>query len=104
MELELQNADGGKELLRGGVKENKILEKVRFYYTPKAACEGEELLALEAESGWELFNEADAAKWSAVATFFARDLAQRLADEGMDVTVELSAATGEEPRKRMDER
>ena len=33
------------------------------------------------------FNEADAAKWSAVATFFARDLAQRLADEGMDVTV-----------------
>lgn len=87
MELELQNADGGKELLRGGVKENKILEKVRFYYTPKAACEGEELLALEAESGWELFNEADAAKWSAVATFFARDLAQRLADEGMDVTV-----------------
>lgn len=87
MELELQNADGGKELLRGGVKENNILEKIRFYYTPKVACEGEELLAREEESRWELFNEADAAKWSAVGTFFARDLAQRLADAGTDVTV-----------------
>lgn len=87
MELELQNADGGRELLRGGIKENKILERVRFYYTPKVAYVGGELFRQEAASRWELFGEKEAAKWSAAGVFFAKYLAEKLTEAGDDVTV-----------------
>lgn len=64
MELELQNAEEGAEILKEGISES-----VRFYYTPKQAYKGEEYESELAKSHWELFNEADAAKWSAVGVF-----------------------------------
>ena len=98
MELELQNAEGGKELLALGrqqadtrKREGKvasesetagILEKVRYYYTPKQAYKGADFEEVERASHWELFNEADAAKWSAVGVYFAMELVKNL-----DVTV-----------------
>lgn len=81
MELELQNADGGRELLKNGAKDEKI-RKIRFYYTPKVAYECDALYEEERKSHWELFHEKDAAKWSAVGFFFARELSEKL-----DVTI-----------------
>lgn len=72
MELELQNADGGQEILQNTVK------RVRFYYTPKIAYECEALWEAENNSRWELFGETEAAKWSAVGFFFAAKLAKEL--------------------------
>lgn len=73
MELELKDADGGAELLKEGIS-----EAVRFYYTPKQAYKGKEYEEELSRSHWELFNETDAAKWSAVGVFFARKLAAKL--------------------------
>lgn len=87
MELELQNAEGGQALLKNGSEEDKILKRVRFYYTPKVACQCETLYEEEKKSHWELFNEKDAAKWSAVGFFFARELAEKLQNEEKDITV-----------------
>lgn len=82
MELELQNVDGGQDILKRSMKEKDSLRKVRFYYTPKVAYECEALYEEERKSHWELFEEKDAAKWSAVGFFFAEQLAEKL-----DVTV-----------------
>lgn len=73
MELELKDADEGAEILKNGIS-----EPVRFYYTPKQAYKGEEYEEELAKSHWELFDEKDGAKWSAVGVFFARKLAQKL--------------------------
>lgn len=73
MELELKDANGGVDLLKEGIPES-----VRFYYTPKLAYKGEDYEKTFEESHWELFNEADAAKWSAAGVFFARKIAERL--------------------------
>ncbi len=73
MELELKDADGGAELLKQG-----SFPRIRFYYTPKQAYKGEHYEEEERKSHWELFEERDAAKWSAVGFFFARELACRL--------------------------
>lgn len=77
MELELQNADGGRELLKNGSKDEDI-QKVRFYYTPKVAYECDALYEEERKAHWELFDEKDAAKWSAVGFFYAKELAKNL--------------------------
>ena len=105
MELELQNADGGKELLVAGTSKTeedgqresvqktetgsetdsetvKLLRKIRFYYTPKQAYKGEDFEAAQRASHWELFSETDAAKWSAVGVYYAMELAKKL-----DVTI-----------------
>ena len=111
MELELQNADGGKELLALGKQQTKVqasgesaanepeavcrpevsaekqddaklLEKIRYYYTPKQAYKGADFEETERASCWELFHEADAAKWSAVGVYYAMELVKNL-----DVTV-----------------
>ncbi|MBO5055813.1 MAG: sialate O-acetylesterase [Lachnospiraceae bacterium] len=87
MELELQNADGGAEILKNGLKESDILKNIRFYYTPKVAYECETLYAEERKSHWELFSEKDAAKWSAVGFFFAKELAEKFHDVKEDVTI-----------------
>ncbi|MBQ9928211.1 MAG: sialate O-acetylesterase [Lachnospiraceae bacterium] len=78
MELELQNAKGGAEALKANPKEDTVLQKIRFYYTPKKAYECEELWEEEARAHWEVFGETDAAKWSAVGFFFAKKLAAKL--------------------------
>lgn len=80
MELELQNAEGGREILKKGISDNELLKKIRFYYTPKAAYECKALYEEEKKSHWELFQEKDAAKWSAVGFFFAEKLAESLKD------------------------
>lgn len=87
MELELQNADGGADILENGLKDNNILSKIRFYYTPKIAYEGEMLYAEERKSHWELFDETNAARWSAVGFFFAKELAEKFHDRKEDVTI-----------------
>lgn len=87
MELELQNADGGADILKNGLKDNNVLSKIRFYYTPKIAYEGEMLYAEERKSHWELFDETNAARWSAVGFFFAKELAEKFHDRKEDVTI-----------------
>lgn len=99
MELELQNADGGQELLASGCLQAvnvqkmeddaradcetaKLLSQIRFYYTPKQAYKGTDFEETERASHWELFNQTDAAKWSAVGVYYAMELAKKL-----DVTV-----------------
>ena len=88
MELELQNADGGQEILRsaaaggaaGGAAAGAAerVRKIRFYSTPKFAYECEALREAEQNACWELFGEKEAAKWSAVGFFFAAYLAEKL--------------------------
>lgn len=99
MELELQNADGGQELLMlGGLQTQtaqqatdslhtdeeraSLLSKIRFYYTPKQAYKDENFEKTERASHWELFNKEDAAKWSAVGVYYGMELAKEL-----DVTI-----------------
>lgn len=73
MELELQNADGGQDILK-----QEYEKQVRFYYTPKLAYKDANYEQEIENSHWELFNSKDAAKWSAVGFFFARKLAGEL--------------------------
>lgn len=73
MELELKDAEGGKEILQNG-----DFPQVRFYYTPKQAYMGEDFEEAERNSRWERFGEQDASKWSAVGFYFAAELARRL--------------------------
>ncbi|MGN1179842.1 MAG: sialate O-acetylesterase [Suilimivivens sp.] len=87
MELELQNAQGGPDILKSGIKRDEALKRIRFYYTPKVAYECEALYEEERKSHWELFDEKDSAKWSAVGLFFARELSEKLRDAGEEITV-----------------
>ncbi|MCM1118089.1 MAG: sialate O-acetylesterase [bacterium] len=73
MELELKDADGGKEILQNG-----SFPLIRYYYTPKQAYKGADFKEIERASCWERFGEQEAAKWSAVGFYFARELAERL--------------------------
>lgn len=73
MELELKDADGGKELLQNG-----DFPQVRFYYTPKQAFKGGDFEKVERDSSWERFGQQAAAKWSAVGFYFAKELAEKL--------------------------
>lgn len=73
MELELKDADEGAELLREGIS-----EPVRFYYTPKLAYKDENYEEAFEKSHWEIFDEKNAARWSAVGVFFAREIAKKL--------------------------
>ena len=57
MELELKDAEGGKEILQNG-----DFPQVRFYYTPKQAYMGEDFEEAERNSRWERFGEQDASK------------------------------------------
>lgn len=87
MELELQNAEGGREILKNGAKKDETLKRIRFYYTPKVAYVCETLYEAEEKSHWELFSEINAARWSAVGFFFARELAEKLQREEKDITI-----------------
>lgn len=73
MELELKDADGGREILQNG-----NFPRVRFYYTPKQAYKGEDFDKVERDSSWERFGQQAAAKWSAVGFYFAKELAEKL--------------------------
>ncbi len=73
MELELQNSDRGAEEVKNA---NDPL--VRFYYTQKVSWVGEELFEAEERSCWQLCEPGVPAAWSAVAYYFAKDLAKKL--------------------------
>ena len=78
MELELQNALGGQELLENGTAEGVDYTGVRFYYTPKLAYRDEHYEEETDKSCWELFDREAAAKWSAVGVYFAGMLSAKL--------------------------
>lgn len=73
MELELKDAEGGKEILQNG-----DFPLVRFFYTPKQAYKAADFEKVERDSQWKRFGEQDAANWSAVGFYFAQELARRL--------------------------
>lgn len=73
MELELKDAEGGKEILQSG-----DFPLIRFYYTPKQAYKAADFEKVERDSHWKRFGEQDAANWSAVGFYFAQELARRL--------------------------
>lgn len=73
MELELQNSfEGEKEL------ERIQPSNVRYYYVPKVAYFCDELLEEEEKSTWECAGKEEAAKWSAVAYYFAKEVSEKL--------------------------
>lgn len=73
MELELQNSRNGANVIK-----NINNEKVRYYYTPQVSWVGDELYAAEKKSGWDLCTPEKAARWSAVAYYFAEKLSREL--------------------------
>lgn len=73
MELELQNSDNGKEVIK-----QTLDERIRFYYTPKLAQLGEDLEAAEAENSWMECKPEQTATWSAVGYYFAKKLSKAL--------------------------
>ncbi|MGN0633966.1 MAG: sialate O-acetylesterase [Oscillospiraceae bacterium] len=74
MEFELQNCEGGQEILRDLTPDCNV----RFYYTNKCRMVDEELFAAEANSGWCEADPEYSRAWSAVGFFFARRLAKKL--------------------------
>ena len=73
MELELQNSDNGKEV----IKQTED-ERIRFYYTPKIAQLGQELEEAEAKNAWMECKPEKTATWSAVGYYFARQISKAL--------------------------
>ena len=73
MELELQNCMGGKDFLA-----NDKTENVRYYYTQKNCNMDEKFFRDEENTGWSCFDSESARAWSAVAYFYAKELAARL--------------------------
>ena len=73
MELELQNCTGGKDFLA-----NDKTENVRYYYTQKNCNMDEKFFRDEENTGWSCFDSESARAWSAVAYFYAKELAARL--------------------------
>lgn len=70
MELELQNAAGGADMLK-----NDKAPGVRYYYTNKIAYMDEYFYRMEEKTGWSEFSEENARCWSAVAYIFGKKLA-----------------------------
>lgn len=73
MEFEIQNCKDGENIVK-----NATDEGVRFYYTPKVAWVGEELLKEEEKTSWELCSPESCGRWSAVGYFFAKKIAKEL--------------------------
>lgn len=73
MELELQNALDGKQIL--ATEKNC---RVRFYYTRKESYLDQAFFDHSRTDGWTLFSKEDAKAWSAVGFFFARELSNQL--------------------------
>lgn len=73
MELELQNSDNGKEVIKYTDD-----ERIRFYYTPKIAYLGQELDEAEAHNCWMECKPEKTATWSAVGYYFAKQISKEL--------------------------
>ncbi len=74
MELEIQNAKGGKDLL----KELTPSCRVRFYYTQKKPMLCEEFYRDEENTCWQTASEQTSQAWSAVGLYFGLKLAKEL--------------------------
>lgn len=66
MELELQNSDNGKEVVK-----HTQDELLRFYYTPKISYICDELYEAEKKNCWMKCEPGTTAAWSAVAYYWA---------------------------------
>ena len=66
MELELQNSDNGKEVVK-----HTQDELLRFYYTPKISYICDELFEAEEKNCWMKCEPGTTAVWSAVAYYWA---------------------------------
>lgn len=73
MELELQNAKEGEEVIKSEKEPN-----VRFYYTPKNSYKDDHFYEDENHSCWSEWSQESAKSWSAVGYFFGRKLAKDL--------------------------
>ena len=73
MELELQNAGGGKDELAALTADMPI----RFYYTNKVG-RVEEAIEAEKNTGWGVCDPEGSKAWSAVGYFFAKKLSREL--------------------------
>ncbi len=73
MELELQNCKGGADALKNDKEPN-----VRYYYTQKNCNMDEKFFEDEKNTGWSCFDSESARAWSAVAYFYAKELAEKL--------------------------
>ena len=69
MELELKDSLDGEAAVAGSRNPD-----IRFYMTPKCAVMGEELTAMEKESGWKVCGPDTSAVMSAVSWYFAKNL------------------------------
>lgn len=69
MELELRNSLDGEDAVAASADPD-----IRFYMTPKCAVMGEELAAMEKESGWKVCGPDTSGVMSAVAWYFAKHL------------------------------
>lgn len=85
MELELQNAEGGQDILNTPLKEKDVRKNLRYFYTPKVAYRGQEGSKEEIEyenkmrqAGWNLYSKESSSAWSAVGYYFALKLTKVL--------------------------
>lgn len=78
MELELQNAEGGRDILDEPLSDNDIRSCLRYFYTPKVAYKDDEYESKMREGNWKKYSKENAANWSAVGYFFALNLAKKL--------------------------
>ena len=78
MELELQNATGGRKILDKPLSDNDIRKNLRYYYTPKLSYKDDEYEETMRNTCWKHFGKEDAANWSAVGYYFALKLAKKL--------------------------
>ncbi len=74
MELELQNAKGGKEILETLTPDCGV----RFYYTQKNGCKNEKFYHDEENSAWSQAGKEQSRAWSAVGFHFGVKLAKEL--------------------------
>lgn len=73
MEYELKDATGGSEIMHSIVRPS-----VRFFYTPKCAFRDQEYDNAFSDACWECFEGDNAANWSAVGFWFAKELSEEL--------------------------
>ena len=74
MELELHSAKDGEEILKTLTPDLPV----RFYYTPKQKMVDENLLAAEANCGWNTASPDGSRAWSAVGFHFATIMSEKL--------------------------
>lgn len=83
MELELQNCENGKEVVK-----NMTNLPIRFYYTQKISTVGETLFQAEKQTCWQECNSQNVPCWSAVGFYAAKKLSEELSKkENKTITV-----------------